>query len=435
MIRILRYISFRFWMVCLAGLPLSFWILPKASAWLPGVPALGVTAVILVLTGLVLGLILDLLGARRIRSLVREGELWERAGMPGRAEKKYLRAMGIFDSAWISPWAARRTGPQLRSAAARFCLTAGICHPGFEHAAILHLLAHPGDETLALLWLGRADLENRREGPVQSVLTALADAHYANPVVRRRLIPKFLMAGRSDFSAQRLYRQFQAGVKAEATPDDMRIAAGIAALVGGDDVAGEINGTRGRGNGLGRTLGDLRNGAGHIPVDRAAGLETTGGKRRQKSLLETGSAVGSVFGRGIKSLSAGILGLVRNKQVQQMIKLGGVGVIGVWLFIFAWTTLSHMVQSAPEPTRRIEIKIRKPYTIQVAAYLKPAHADRYVAQLEKKGIRATVKKTGAGGKTWYLVRVSEFTDKKAAADYGNRLKSQKIIEDFFVSNK
>ena len=88
-----------------------------------------------------------------------------------------------------------------------------------------------------------------------------------------------------------------------------------------------------------------------------------------------------------------------------------------------------------QPSTKIDVRINKPFTIQVAAYLKQSHADRYLAALAEKGITATVKKTGGGGKTWYLVRISEFSDKKSAADYGTRLKAEKIIDDFFVSNK
>ncbi len=48
---------------------------------------------------------------------------------------------------------------------------------------------------------------------------------------------------------------------------------------------------------------------------------------------------------------------------------------------------------------------------------------------------ARIKQTTAGGKTWYLIHVSEFEDRESAAAYGNQLISEKIIEEFFVSNK
>ncbi|MCP4024660.1 MAG: SPOR domain-containing protein, partial [Desulfobacteraceae bacterium] len=55
--------------------------------------------------------------------------------------------------------------------------------------------------------------------------------------------------------------------------------------------------------------------------------------------------------------------------------------------------------------------------------------------LKEKGVDATIKEATGGGKTWYLVRVSEFPDKTSAAAYGQELKKQKIIDDFFVNNK
>jgi len=54
--------------------------------------------------------------------------------------------------------------------------------------------------------------------------------------------------------------------------------------------------------------------------------------------------------------------------------------------------------------------------------------------LKKKGIEASVKKVAGGGKTWFVVRVSSFVDKKSATTYGQKLKQQKIIDDFFVNN-
>ncbi len=206
--RILRYLSLRFWVVCLVSLPLSFCALPKLMIWLPEIPLYAIVTGIFVLTGLGLGLVLDILGVRRIQTLIRKGELWERAGIPVRAEKRYIRAMGVFDSVWISPWAARRSGQELKGALSRFYLTSESCHSGFEMAAVLNLKANPGDETLALLWLGRQTGLDSADGLTQSILTALADAHYGHPEIARQLISVFVSLGRMDFSAKRLYRHF-----------------------------------------------------------------------------------------------------------------------------------------------------------------------------------------------------------------------------------
>jgi cell division protein FtsN len=93
----------------------------------------------------------------------------------------------------------------------------------------------------------------------------------------------------------------------------------------------------------------------------------------------------------------------------------------------------------PEPVEKtktvIEERVPKPFTIQVAAYLKENHARQFVVNLTQKGVDARIKTTTGGGNTWYLIQVSEFEDRQMAAAYGNHLISENIIEEFFVSNK
>jgi hypothetical protein len=117
--------------------------------------------------------------------------------------------------------------------------------------------------------------------------------------------------------------------------------------------------------------------------------------------------------------------------------------VGILVCVFAgmagfiYHTIFYL--KTPEPVTKIETVIQervpKPFTIQVAAYLAETHARRYVTQLTRQGVDARIKKTTGGGKTWYLIQVSEFEDRQAAAAFGNHLKSENIIEEFFVSNK
>jgi septal ring-binding cell division protein DamX len=116
------------------------------------------------------------------------------------------------------------------------------------------------------------------------------------------------------------------------------------------------------------------------------------------------------------------------------------GFFGMIIICFLWfmvNTLFHMFQSkTPEKeTVIVQNQVPMPFTIQVAAYLKQIHADRYVDSLRKRQIEADVKKTVGGGKTWFVVRVSQFPDKKSAAAYGMKLKQQGLIDDFFVNNR
>ena len=78
--------------------------------------------------------------------------------------------------------------------------------------------------------------------------------------------------------------------------------------------------------------------------------------------------------------------------------------------------------------------ISDPFTLQVAAYLNPQHAKKFVEHLKKQGLDAYWTEAVRGQKRWYQVRLSHFADKKSARDFGEELKSRKIIEDYYVAN-
>ncbi len=469
MIRILRHVSVRFWITTLITIPLIFVLLPWTGALFPGLPVTLIVAIVYLAVGLGIGSALDIVGLRRIKSVLREGELWERSGIQARAEKKYIQAVRIYDSAWISPLVAKRTEPALTACLARFYLTSGSRCQEIQSAAAVYLSSNPGDETLAKLWLERIREQDLSATLTQSVLTALADMYYAHQDIAKVLVGIFLDLGRVDFSAKRLYRNFldNIGEKDLSGKDEGGYRDRVNALIAAGEHVSEPNA---QDSALGvemlmeRTLGDLRaapvesynqetteipihkkNGLGvskqyilqmgRIPVVGFKGL--IGFLRSAFSGIGRGAAGGLLFILNqVGPVKSKLRNLIRDKErIGVWLKGGLVGFLGIWLAFFIWNTLSHMLKSTEQPAHKIEVMINKPFTIQVAAYLKQAHADRYVAALKKKGITATVKSTGGGGKTWYLVRVSEFTDKKSAAEYGNRLKSDKVIDDFFVSNK
>jgi hypothetical protein len=151
--------------------------------------------------------------------------------------------------------------------------------------------------------------------------------------------------------------------------------------------------------------------------------------------------LGSGFGSGVLLfiLSAGrLVAWIRmNERTGLVLKMGFFGIISICFLWFMVNTLSHMLQSKTPEKEAIIVqdKVRMPFTIQVAAYLKQIHADRYVDSLRKRQIEADVKRTEGGGKTWFVVRVSQFADKKSAAAYGVKLKQQGLIDDFFVNNR
>ncbi|MBF0204275.1 MAG: SPOR domain-containing protein, partial [Desulfamplus sp.] len=120
-------------------------------------------------------------------------------------------------------------------------------------------------------------------------------------------------------------------------------------------------------------------------------------------------------------------------------------ILAIGIVIIFANTLSHMFHTPipPPPSTSkaviedVEVQVipMKKFTIQIAAYLVKSHAEQYLKKLEKKGISGgKITSAEGGGKTWYLIRVGEYETKDDATAYGNSLKSQGIVKDFFVDN-
>jgi hypothetical protein len=119
--------------------------------------------------------------------------------------------------------------------------------------------------------------------------------------------------------------------------------------------------------------------------------------------------------------------------------LAGFLVFGLALGIGAlvMNTVRHLaVKETPtEKAAASPVKIiSDPFTLQVAAYLEPEYARNYVQQLKQRGLDAYWSEAVRGDKKWYQVRVSHFASKQAARDYGQRLKKEGIIDDYYVAN-
>ncbi len=91
------------------------------------------------------------------------------------------------------------------------------------------------------------------------------------------------------------------------------------------------------------------------------------------------------------------------------------------------------VQSIPEKVAE-EVVITDPFTIQVAAYLKSADAQRFVDQLIEAELDAFWTQAASANRSWYQVKVSHFATREAAQAYGRELKSKGLIDDFYVAN-
>lgn len=448
----LRNIAVRIWLAVLLAVPAGFYLMPGIGRFLPFLSPIATGLLVFLLLYAAVGFFLDFLGRKRIRGLIREGEVWERAGIPARARQKYLGAVRMFDSFLLSPLSARKMAHDVTGTVARFSLTSDQGNGWFKPAVLSYLTRVAQDETLADIWLRRLDGGVGRAE--QEVLTSLANAHYDNPRIMPLLGEICLNLGRRDYAAKRLYTHML------TDPDLERRFGEPIALILGDMGALEPAEQRGTVLSMERPLPEeteenRETGKNEEPRDRpAVPLKKQPWEIRKP--LQQGIELTRLFftrvnaaGRRAWSLTAAglsfcilcagrVISLVKERErLGFYVKTGVMVLICLWVGLFMWNTVSHLLtaKAVKEPALTVEKEIPKPFTIQVAAYLKQSHADRFLKVLAQKGVDARVIKTGGGGKTWYLIQVSEFPDKATAAAYGSKLKAEKIIDDFFVSNK
>lgn len=122
-------------------------------------------------------------------------------------------------------------------------------------------------------------------------------------------------------------------------------------------------------------------------------------------------------------------------------KGAGYAVIGAIVFVLAvvgWRSFSGEPEPVePQATPVAEATpapVTDPFTIQVAAYLKPEDAQRFVDRLQQQQIDAFWNKATSANRTWYQVKVSHFPTREDARRYGQELKAKGVIDDFYVSN-
>lgn len=442
MIWLLRNISIHLWITTLTAIPVCFYLLPGLTRYFPGISPMIAAIIILLVIAVVLSLVMDMVIRKMVAGLIKEGQAWERSGIVNKAQKIYIRALRLYDTFLLWPFSARKTAMKLTGTMAKFSLNAmaGSSHDedygnlkrfkadqNFKLTALVYLRMNPEDQDIAQLWLTTL----RQSGIItafdQEVLSLLADQYSDHSTLTPLILDILLELERKDYSAKRFYQAILNNPEHQETHQSK-----IEALIGQQAPP---------------TLGDRKS---MVPPEPS--IEPPPAKEVS---VQTRKIFEALF-ENIQRFFSGLWGMVvssfrysasfcvqsywlvkESQKVRFYAKTGFVVVVSIILVFYVVTTVSHMFKSRVVETDTVEIPVAlpKPFTIQVAAYLKEAHALRYIEILKKKKIDARIKQVTGGGKTWFVVRVSEFTDKESAAQYGKELKNSKVIDDFFVSNK
>lgn len=420
MIWILRNIGIHLWITTLITIPLSFYILPGLAGLFPGINPITTGLVTLTGVAVIMGFLMDGMAKKAVTGLLKEGQVWERSGIHNKAENCYIKALRVYDTFLLWPFSAKKTARIISGSIAKFELNASSKNNNFKLGTLVYLKMNPADEDIARLWLEQLRRSYSVTSCEHEVLSVLAEKHYADKQLSTLMVDIFLALERKDFIARKLYQQVRKDPVFEK-----KYSKRIKDMIGGSDESIQLKVS------YIKPEKKLWN-----SIEPVKYIQTTA-QRSVSYLKNSWTVFGSIVSFLILSAGKVATYVKEHEKARFYLKAGFLSIISVWLGFFMISTLSHMFKSGAVEKEKIKIQIQVPkqFTIQVAAYLKQKYADAYVDILKKKGIDAIIKKVDGGGKTWFVVRVSEFIDKKSATAYGQKLVQQKIIDDFFVNNK
>ncbi|RLC14415.1 MAG: hypothetical protein DRH93_20775 [Deltaproteobacteria bacterium] len=420
MIWILRNISVHLWITTLFAIPLSFYILPGLSEFFPGINPLITGVVTIAGVIVIISFLMDLTAKKIIINLIKEGHAWERSGIFNKADKNYTKALRIYDTFLLWPFTSKKTAQRISGAIAKFNLNSSVENKNFKLGTLFYLKINPADRDIAYLWLTRLRKSSIVTSFEQEILSMLAERYYSDKILSILILDIFLGLEREDFTAKKLYQHVLSDPELKHG-----YAKKIEALIGKpeDTLQKEVS----------FQFFDKKP-VKKVEIGKKVQVLTKKGVYFLQSLW---SFMGGSFSFLMLSAAKVYTSIKQNEKIRFYLKAGFLTLVSGLLLFFMAGPISHIFRSRTIEKEKIKtpIQVFKPFTIQVAAYLKPKHAQKYVDILKKKEIDARIKKVYGGGKTWYVVRVSEFIDRKSAAAYGQKLKKQKIIDDFFVNNK
>jgi len=480
MVYTLRHLIFRTWATVLVGVPFSLLVLPAFHARTGLQWALYPVVVILVLVFMVIGWFLNRFGMNSVERLMEEATAWERTGALREAEKAFQKAVAVLDSVLLSPLVQKRESGYLAARLARFYLARVDKNHASEAFIISYLQSHPEDEDVAENWLQQVESQGGLKKDHYELVSRIGSAQPKNITVQRLLARFYLAAHRTDFPALQTYRYVLNGDISAATDIVNHLAALFIKEGRADDWALQVYLQSFKQGGkksqllkgiaacvhwiqeTGRTRRALQEArtllgsfdeaslekmrAGFSPPHLEPVVHKVGRKIRVGSTLwKLSTWIGSGLFRLMTSAfftiidqSKSLFHFIKNSRRSRLtIEWSIMAVLVVGVVVLVVNTAGHLIKTEKalsEKKELTEVVVTDPFTIQVAAYLRPEDAQRYVRYLKDLGLDAYWKKRRGTKKTYYRVRVSHFADKPSARAYGASLKAQGIIDDFYVAN-
>jgi len=464
----------------LLGGILCLWVLPVFHPFI-GIEWMLLPAVaVFYVVSVVIGWLSNRYGLHLVGRLIDEAAIWERAGRKQEAEITFKKAVALYDSFLMSPKTIKKSSIPLIAQMARFYLARADKNEASEAFVISYLESHPEDAEVAENWLQQVENRGRLNKKFHDIANRINDSQPHNDHIQQVLARLYLTAHRTDFPALQTYRraltkegrataamikQLSAIFIDEGRADEWALEIYLKALDLTSDNARILNGIAACAHWVPETeqtidllhhahtclnvmtatqLQTMRVGF-KPPLQQAMQPKTGWVSKTLKGFLGIAVRFVRAFYLMVKFIIINAALMTRklavfiktSRKSKIILKWSLVGMLAAGVIILVVNTVGYLVRTGISGTlkkKALEITVTDPFTLQVAAYLKPEHAVRYVAYLKKHNIDAYWNETVGKKKKWYQVRVSHFADKKSARAYGASLKAKGIIDDFYVAN-
>ncbi|MGD9349379.1 MAG: SPOR domain-containing protein [Desulfobacterales bacterium] len=472
----LKHIAARLWLTVLLGGAASLWALPSFQDQIGLAWTLLPVMFIMVVAFFLIGWISNRWGLSTVQHLIHEAGIFERDGMAAEAENRFQRALAVFDSFLISPAAKKQKAVPLRARIARFYLARASKSDAAERFLVSYLHTNPRDEEVAEGWIEHVDNRGGLREEHQELAYLIGHAQPQNKAIQAILARYYLMLERTDFPALQTYRRaLRATEKVSAdflndlaalflqerradewaleiylkaiaySGQKSSILKGIAACVRwispGERNKPLLQQAHAQLKGLDPLDIQKMSTGFSPPVEPAEKGSVPQSLQKRASFFKSAGAVLQTFYEDITAAPLWVLQLIRRslQSTQSRRVLAGVllTVSAAAVIALLINTASHLIKVEKPVAQKVEKApevITDPFTLQVAAYLKPAYARKYVEQLKEQGLDAYWREAISANKKWYQVRISHFADKKSARDFGESLKTRGIIDDYYVAN-
>jgi len=428
------------------------------------------------------------LGLSAVERLIREATIWERVGAYRGAEEVFNKATAVLDSFLLSPRVKRKESAKLAARLARFYLARADKNNSSETFLIAYLKSHPEDEEVAENWLQTVESHGGLKTDHYELASRIGIAQPENTIIQHLLARFYLSEGRTDFPALQTYRQILTSQKygrlKGESDTDVNLAKDLATLFLRDGRADEwalriylqafrlsserqkfLRGIAACVHWIHETERTT-----HL-LQQARKLLVSFDEMQLKKLragfnlsnleptelkISAQLKVGITLWKLVRQIRSSLFNLItsaafeligrandfinlikRSRRPKLILEWTMITVLAIGVIALMVNTTSHLIRTKRalyEKEKTTEIIVTDPFTLQVAAYLKPQDAEKYVKYLKTKKLDAFWIKKRGKRKVWYQVRVSHFADKDSAKAYGNNLKSRGIIDDFYVAN-